>query len=159
MFTLSEINMYYRISHWFRLGFTTNGISKNLLVFRDFQISELSIKDYRHVQMAQILGKIVNLLIIKDIQIKTIKVPIFSLQMNKYIFQRKSQQCEKWVLWPLLWEPKLGQLSSHQYWCHQCVKNTNTFDPKNAFSGTHFLGSHQYLDKASHLDVHWNREF
>lgn len=53
--------------------------AKKLLVFRDFQISELSIKDYRHVQMAQILGKIVNLLIIKDIQIKTIKVPIFSL--------------------------------------------------------------------------------
>lgn len=69
--------------------------AKKLLVFRDFQISELSIKDYRHVQMAQILGKIVNLLIIKDIQIKTIKVPIFSLQINKYIFQRKSQQCEK----------------------------------------------------------------
>lgn len=56
---------------------------KKKLVFRDFWISELSTKDYRHVKMTQILEKIVNLLVIKDIQIKTIKEPILALQIGK----------------------------------------------------------------------------
>lgn len=64
--------------------------------FSDFQISELSIKDYRHMQMAQIFfSKIVITLLIKPTQIKTIEVPIFTLQISKYTFQRKCQQCEK----------------------------------------------------------------
>ena len=111
---------------------------KKLLVFRAFQTSELSRKDDSRMQMTQIVEETVNLPVIKDIRIKTIKIPISALQISKCVLQRKCQQCEKWVFPPLLWKVNWNNLQITNTWVIKGLKNMNTFDANTALTKNPF---------------------